>query len=303
MKRHMALLIVAVLVALAAPLSPASATDNEDPIYLSLGMSYAAGTMADSAGDDIPFTNLSYTDQLFLRAKGRVAPNLQHVKLGCPGETVLTFEFGGICDGAVFDRYDSPQLSEALDVLATGNVALITISLGVNDLVAAIPALLACGPDLVCIDGVVEPIALGVKGAVATVQAAAPGVPIVTMNWHNPLLAAWLGFFLDVPAGLAPPDPGFAVLTNVVVEIFNGKLAAKFAELGIPMADVSGAFDSSDFGDSDGDTIPNNVEVICKLTFMCPDLGVKSNPHATKQGYELIAKTFFAIVKGIDFDD
>jgi lysophospholipase L1-like esterase len=299
----MALLIVAVLVALVAPLSPAAATDDEDPIYLSLGMSYAAGTMADSTGDDIPFTNLSYTDQLFLRAKGRVSPRLEHVKLACPGETVLTFEFGGMCDGVVFDRYDSPQLSEALDVLATGNVALITISLGVNDLVAAIPALLACGPDLACIDGVVEPIALGVKGAVATVQAAAPGVPIVAMNFPNPFLATWLGFFPGVPAGLTPPDPGFAVLNNLVVGMFNDKLAAKFAELGIPMADVSGAFNSSDFGDSDGDTIPNNVEVICKLTFMCPDVGVKPNLHANKQGYELIAKTFFAIVKGIDFDD
>jgi hypothetical protein len=72
----MALLIVAVLVALVAPLSPAAATDDEDPIYLSLGMSYAAGTMADSTGDDIPFTNLSYTDQLFPQGKGtRVAPS------------------------------------------------------------------------------------------------------------------------------------------------------------------------------------------------------------------------------------
>ena len=302
MKRRTAVLILGVLVALAVLPSPALANGNDDSIYLSLGTSLAAGTVADSAGDNIPFTNLSYTDQLFVRAKGRVAPHLEHVKLGCPGETVLTFEFGGICDGAVFDRYDSPQLSEALDVLATGNVALLTVDLGANDIVAATPALLAC-PDLACVDGVLELIALDVKDAVATIQAAAPGVPIVAMNYYNPNLAAWLGFFSGVPAELLPADPGFAVFSDVLSLIFNGKLATKYAELGIPVADVFGAFNSSDFTDKGGDTIPNNVEVICKLTSMCPDPTVKSNIHTNKHGYRLIAKTFFAIVKGIDFDD
>jgi lysophospholipase L1-like esterase len=298
-RRRFLVLLTVLLLATVVVAVPAGA-DDDDPVYLSLGTSLAAGTVADANGDSIHFSNQSYTDQLYQRVKGRVAPNLEHVKLGCPGETALTFEFGGICDeDGLRPIYDEPQLEEALAVIGEGNVVLITIDLGVNDLLQATGDILAC-PNELCIQGILGGIASDVAAVVAQLRADAPDVPIIAANYYNANLAAWLGYFGGVPAGDLPPNPGFAFLSGEVLAAFNGLLeAVVYGPLGIPVADVAAAFDTDDFADRNGDGTPNNVEVICKLTYMCPDPGVKSNIHPTRNGYKVIAKTFQVIVKSL----
>jgi hypothetical protein len=293
MTRRLSLVLIVTLTMLAAMPVSVSADEHDQPIYLSLGASFAAGSLADANGLPIPFSSESYTDQIFA-VISQNDDDLRHVKLGCPGETVATFTSGGMCDGGLFDVYDSPQLQEAIDVLESGNVVLVTISLGSNDVAEAAPDLLACGDDIPCVVAILDNIATDVAGAVAAVQAVKPNVPIVYTNSINQALAAWLGFYSFVPAGTLPPDPSLAVRADAGIQIANGLLSLKLGALGVPVVDTFGAFDSSNFADADGNGIPDNVDVICDLTFMCPAHGVVSNPHPTPQGYGVIADLFLA---------
>ena len=66
---------------------PATAEGSEPTVYLSLGTSLAAGSLADAAGNTTFSSDWSYTDQLHQRLVGRIDADLDHVKLGCAGET------------------------------------------------------------------------------------------------------------------------------------------------------------------------------------------------------------------------
>jgi hypothetical protein len=291
MTKRLSLVLIVALTMLAAMPVSVSADEHDQPIYLSLGASFAAGSLADANGLSIPFSSESYTDQIFA-VVSQNDDDLRHVKLGCPGETVATFTSGGLCDAGVV--YDASQLQEAIDVLESGNVVLVTISLGGNDVAEAAPNLLACGDNIPCVVAILDNITTDVAGAVAAVQAAKPNVPIVYTNSINQALAAWLGFYSWVPAGTLLPDPSLSVRADAAAQIANGLLSLKLGSLGVPVVDTFGAFDSSNFADDDGNGIPDNVDVICDLTFMCPAHGVVSNPHPTPQGYGVIADLFLA---------
>jgi hypothetical protein len=93
------MLLAAALLAFAALAAAADAKQKrEEAVYLSLGTSLAAGAFADANGDTVPFSDGSYTDLLHTRVRGRVAPKLEHIKLGCAGESAETFVGGGIFD-------------------------------------------------------------------------------------------------------------------------------------------------------------------------------------------------------------
>lgn len=300
--KRLVLALALVVGLLAVPLGAAQADDGESPIYLSLGTSLAAGTQADALGSSIPFTDASYTDQIYGQIAGRFGGDLEHVKLGCPGETSVTFVTGGIC-GVVLPQlvYDTgSQLGDALQTLATGRVALVTIDLGANDVLQAQAEIQACfvtaDPDA-CLFAIYDGIAQNIAASVAQLRAAAPDVPIVAMNYYNPNLAAWLGF--GTPDGLPAPD--IAVGTDLLSQLGNAILGGYYAALGVPMADVYTFYHSGDFGDRDGDTIPNNVELICVLTSMCPrNPAAEPNIHANPRGYEMIARAFMTIVRSDD---
>ena len=298
------LLIALALIAglLAVPVGAAQADHTEDPIYLSLGTSLAAGTQADALGESVPFTDASYTDQIYGQIAPRFGGDLEHVKLGCPGETSVTFATGGIC-GVVLPQltYDTgSQLGDALQTLATGRVVLVTIDLGANDVLQSQDEILACfvteDPDA-CLFAIYDGISQSVAASVAQLRAAAPNVPIVAMNYYNPNLASWLGF--GTPDG--EPSPETAVGSDLLAQLGNAVLGGYYAALGVPVADVYTFYRSGDFGDRDGDTIPNNVEVICVLTSMCPrNPEARPNIHANPRGYEMIARAFMVIVRADD---
>jgi len=270
--------------AVAVALVPGTASaDEPDQYYVSVGTSLAAGTQADATGASIPFTDESYTDVLAQRLTGRLKV-AEHVKLGCPGATTESMLFGPpaipLCDYGP----EPTQLAAAVAFLEAHprEVALITIDVGVNDV-------------LPCVEEV--DIALCVAGAAATVganlpviltalrTAAGPDVPIVGMNYYNPLLASWLAG----PAGQA-----FAIATNDLVAFFNDDvLAPVYAAFEVPVADVAAQFRTFDFTGADKGKTPRNVKVICRLTFMC-DVG---NIHPDKGGYKEIAKAFQDVMK------
>jgi len=258
--------------------------------YVSLGTSLSVGIQPDATGAN-QLTDEGYADQLF----DIIEPNFRKirlVKLGCPGETTTTMMAGGTC------KYPKKsQLAEAVKFLHAhkDKVELVTIDMGVNDILSA-GCIVGTNVDFACIQGAFFQIAVNLPVILSALsEAAAPGTPIVGMNYYNTFLAAWL----TGPAGQV-----LAVQSAELARIFNDDvLGLTYAAFGIPVADVAGAYLSDDFAimvpfptpDSPF-LIPLNVAVICQLTYMCAPAPVGPNIHANEAGYGVIAATFAALL-------
>ena len=191
MKKLMMLAAMAVIVA-TLPLTAASAADGDRGVYLALGDSVAAGTQ-----NPDQFTDDGYADVLFQRTKDSLGLT-ELVNLACPGDDSHEFRNGddgpnggSLCygAGAPFAFGAASQLDAAVAYLEAnpGDVELITLTIGANDLFRCGPA-----PTPDCVEGAVNGVVANLAVIVPTLQAAAPGVPIVAMNYYNPNLAHWL---------------------------------------------------------------------------------------------------------------
>src|SRR5262249_59600640 len=156
---------------------PAAAAER---FYVSLGTSLSVGIQPTPSGNNHK-TPVGYADQLAATLK-TVAPDIALRKLGCPGETSVTMIVGGVCS------YDQGmQLAQAVAFLQAhqGSIALITIDVGANDVLPCLAA-----PDIgLCVGQALT----NLYGALVVyilpaLQGSAPGVPIVGMNYYNPLL-------------------------------------------------------------------------------------------------------------------
>ena len=235
-----------------------------------------------------------YTEEVFKAIRGDF-DQLRHIKLGCGGETVASMidtTVAGFClypDGA-FDTQS--QLDVAVDFLAAhpGNVALITIDIGGNDVLACLdPTTLLL--DQGCLDQAF-PAALADLGTVlTTLQEAAPGVPIVGMNYYDAFLGLWV---------LGPDARAVAVHNAPIVAALNAQLTAAYQSAGVPVADVAGAFDSDNFTDSvitkQWGEIPVNVANVCHGTWFCDDK-YAFDVHANTAGYAVIAGAFLDVIQ------
>ena len=303
MRRTLTMLAMtlAVVAGLAAP---AVATPTSEAVYLSVGTSLAAGSQIDAGGNTTFSSDESYTDQLHQRLQGRIAPELRHVKLGCPGETTDQF-LGGVnvfgepsnCAGLY---QTGSQMGDALATIAEGDVALITIDIGANDIVHAQQV---CAGDAGCIVGSIPTIAGKAAQIVGTFRAAGYDGPIVAMNYYNPQASIAVGFYHGV-AGRQTPNPELAQQSDVLARGFNQALAQAYGAFDVRVADVYTAFNAGDFGDeAPVNGTPDNVDVLCALTYLCPtDETVKANFHLNKKGYKEVAKTLLGEVETFDFD-
>jgi lysophospholipase L1-like esterase len=293
--------VMAMLAGLAAP---AAATPPHAAVYLSVGTSLAAGSQADAAGNTTFGSDESYTDQLHQRLKGRIASELTHVKLGCPGETTDQF-LGGVnifgeasnCAGL----YETgSQIGDALATIAEGNVVLISIDVGANDIVQAQQA---CGADAGCLLGAISAIAGNTAQIVGTMRAAGYTGPIVAMNYYNPQAAIAIGYYHGV-AEQQSANPLLAQQSDVLARGFNQALAQAYGAFDVRVADVYSAFNAGDFGDdAPRNGTPDNVDVLCSLSFMCPsEETVKANFHLNRKGYRVVAKTLLEEVEALEFD-
>lgn len=288
-----ALAMTSLLVATTAPVAAASPGEG---VYVSLGTSLAAGSQADASGTTTFSSESSYTDQLHQRLKGRLVGDLAHVKLGCPGETAPQLLGGVDKDGNPSNcagLYETgSQIGDALKTVAESNVVVMTIDIGSNDLFDAFET---CGQDSICLGGEITAIAGKVGQIVTTIRNGGYDGPIVAMNYYNPLAAASVGFFNGVP-GQQPSDLGFAILSDSLVRSLNGALAQIYDSFGVSLVDVYAAFNAGDFGDDQpANGIPDNVDVLCRLSFMCPDdETVKPNIHLNRNGYKVVAKEFLS---------
>jgi lysophospholipase L1-like esterase len=277
----LALAAAAVLTACSGPAAPHSAAEATTPpeatYYLALGDSLSRGVQPNAAGVSME-TSDGYPDQVYA-VLHRTHPGLELVKLGCPGETTSTMIHGGICH-----YQGGSQLAAAAAFLRAhrGRVLLVTLDIGAND-----PE--ACGGE----PGLTQLAKCAVTGIpdavvhVGTIMnrltaAAGPGVRIVGMNYYLPALAEWHN-------GL--PGQLVARTAEKLAAVYNQALTGVYTSSGARVANVFGAFQTSDFSRPHGD-VPRNVTLLCQWTWACTAPPRGPNQHANQAGYQVIARTF-----------
>jgi lysophospholipase L1-like esterase len=241
---------------------------NTPVYYLSLGTSLAAGVQANFPEScESVVTDVSYpgfiAENIILYQDIR---KLRHVNLGCPGENSDTFIDGGLCK---FQH--GSQLEEALNFLHAHDkfTGLITIDLGAND---ALPCFDEQPEDVVpCFLAAVTNLSENLSYILEALHQAAPGIPIVGMNYYNPLL------FLD---------PGTAPLQDAL----NIALQSVYGSFSIPVADVAGAFSVDP---------PGELALLCEWTWMCDCINIHPNVY----GYQEIANAFNPVLPNIQISE
>jgi lysophospholipase L1-like esterase len=250
-------------------------------VYLVLGDSIAASMQPTDHGFD--FHN-GYAEQLFQIQQAEM-PDLRLVKLGCPGERTSTIDrTRRLCPYP-----EGTQLDQAVAVLQSRDVALVTLHIGTNDAMQCFDFRHSAF-DQACIDRVLPKIATRLTSIVQTLRAADSDVPIVGGNTYDPLLALWTihGF---------PQDQ---VIANADVwTILNDTIEQAYANLGVPLADIETAFATQDF-----DTVvpvrgygelPLSVARICGWAYVCSEK-FDHDFHPTTFGYAVMTKTWEAAV-------
>jgi len=261
--------------------------------YLSLGDSLAAGDQPNAQGVTRP-TNQGYANQLYatLRAK---EPGLRLDKLGCPGETTATLNRGGICGYRGDALYSlsadqGSQLAAALAFLRAhrGHVPLITIDIGANDLNSClVPGKIATIDS--CAAPAIKTAGENLATTLTALHAADPQATVVGMSYYIPELAYWL---------TGPTGREYAKGSVPLGEDLNAALAGAYAAAHVPVANVFGAFKTTDFTDPltlpGIGSVPENVLLVCTWTWACAAPPAGPNEHANAAGYGVIAKAFLA---------
>jgi lysophospholipase L1-like esterase len=268
--------------------SPAARPAAAPSYYLALGDSLAQGVQPDAAGTSVE-TQQGYPDLVYATLRAS-RPTLQLVRLGCPGETTETMIHGGIC------HYPAgSQLAAATAFLRAhrGHVSLVTIDIGAND-----PENCSNQPSLAQLASCIRQVpqaATNLATILARLRAAAgPGVRIVGMSYYLPALAEWRNGIV-----------GHAVawLSEKLAVAYNDLLTRAYSQAGIGVANVFGAFDTSNFGDSLAvpgfGSLPLNVARICQWTWECAAPPRGPNQHANPAGYRVIAN---AILKAANLN-
>jgi lysophospholipase L1-like esterase len=268
--------------------SPAARPAAAPSYYLALGDSLSQGVQPDAAGTSVE-TAQGYPDLVYATLRTS-HPGLELVRLGCPGETTETMMHGGIC------HYPAGSQLAAADAFLRahrGHVYLVTIDIGAND-----PEDCSNQPSLAqlasCIRQTPEAATNLAKILASLRVAAGPRVRIVGMSYYLPALAEWRNGMV-----------GHAVawLSEKAAAGYNDLLAHAYAQAGISVANVFGAFDTTDFGNPVTvpgiGSLPRNVALICQWTWECAAPPRGPNQHANPAGYRVIAN---AILKAANLN-
>jgi lysophospholipase L1-like esterase len=286
-RRAVLSLVVLAAAVLAGCRPPGSVTRAADPAasyYLSLGDSLAQGVQADPFGHVGP-TSRGYADQLYAMIRHRYR-DLRLAKLGCPGETTRTMIRGQHCPYPA-----GSQLAQAVTFLHRhrGRVPLITVDIGANDR-------RSCFTDPVhalvppCSTGPRSPTAANLALILARLRSAAgTRTLIIGMTYYAPELPEWRY------------GPGGRVRAQVSERLsvaFDAKLAGVYHAFADPVADVTGAFFTTDFTGlrlvPGIGFLPPAVAAVCRWTWTCAHPPRGPNKHPNEAGYAVIARAFYA---------
>jgi lysophospholipase L1-like esterase len=283
-KPSLAGVIAVSILALLVPAAAAPAASKpKQQLYVALGDSYAAGVQALSEYD-LEVTKQGYTNQVANAAKKK-GYKLKLVNFGCGGATTTTILKQKGCKPASRalggPKYSSTQIAAAERFLRAnrGRVALVTVSIGGNDVTA-------CAKDpepIKCTGAATAKIQANVtKLAKRLRKAAGPKVLIVGTTYPDVLLGQWV--HPPVSQDLARLSvAAFKLLLNPTLKTAYGAVKAKFVDV----TAATGAYGSLDetttlapYG-----TIPVPVAKVCQLTYYCQFGDI----HPRTSGYKLIA--------------
>ena len=290
--------ILAATIAAAGPAAAASAPAHSAPprhggpsvqhydYYLALGDSLGAGWQPNPVTGVGAITKQGYASDLAAVLK-RENPRLTYVNLACPGETTGSMLTGG----CPYPESYTSQIAAATAFLSAHRNAhvLVTLDIGANDIDGCLGS---TGINTTCIESGLAAVGTNlpkILGALKSVSGR--NVAVYGMNYYDPFLSEWL-------TGSA----GQALATESVTlsNEFNGILGTVYKAFGVPVADVSGTFDTSDFTKlvplAAKVKVPLNVARICDWTWMCAPAPVGPNIHANATGYRQIAGAFEKVI-------
>jgi lysophospholipase L1-like esterase len=263
--------LAAALVVLAGA-APGAASAAPQSYYLALGDSMAFGFQPTKArGGPAPGRfDTGYVD-VFAGRLRELAPGIQVVNYGCPGETLRTFARGGcfwLAEGnRLHDSFRGSQLDAALDFIQAhpGQVSPITVTLWGNDVGAFEER---CHRKLRCMrqraPSALAAMASRLQSILARLRAAAPEAEIIATG-------AW-NFEVDRVARV-----GF------LYRSLDRRIARAAARAGASVADMRSVFNPHGG--------PAAVrERVCQLTFVCS----QGDPHPKNAGYRAMAEAFLA---------
>lgn len=271
--------------------SPAHRGRPETPkydYYLALGDSLAWGYQPNASGAGTK-SGHGYADDLAAYLQAQHNRHLRYVNLSCPGENTGSMINGTCPDLAASGQAYTTQLGAAVTFLRANPHAriLVTLDIGANNVDGCLSA---GGIDEACVEQGLTAAGTDLPKILAELKAAAgKRVTIIGMNYYDPFLAEWL----TGANGQTLARESVALSTT-----FNGILGNAYAADGVRVADVSSAFETTDFSDTTalgGVTVPVNVADVCNWTWMCvPSIG--PNIHANDTGYAVIARAFEAVL-------
>lgn len=282
--RGLAALIAAVALG-AGVLAAAPAGAAEPAFYLVLGASDSVGVQPAAANGQPRPTDLGYANDVAAALAAAGTP-VALTQLGCPGETTASMISG-------VDRCYSAgdgQLAQAVAFLSAhaDDHGVVSIDLGFND----VRACLAPGPlgaDPSCMAPRLAAVQAQLSAILAALRAAAgPHVVFVGLNHFDPFVAA--------PARHLRDALGVGRSVGAVDEL-NEALADTYGAAGVPVAQVTRAFDQGDATPTAYPglgVVPAEVARVCELTWMCQRAPRGPNVHPNDAGYLQIAAEVLA---------
>jgi lysophospholipase L1-like esterase len=280
-----------------SPTSPKSPTRTPGPAaryYVALGDSLSQGMQPNAKGQTVD-TDEGYVDDIGAWAAKKI-PSLQVIKLGCGGDTTTSLLTGKGNDKNArllhCDRQGGSQLAAAVSFLkahhAAGEVPLITIDIGANDVDGCVTATNLTA----CLAKGLNTIKVNTPKILNALRKAAPkGTKLVAMNLYDPILG---GYF----APATNPLHALALASPALAKTVNAAIGAAAQAAGFKVADVGTAFHTYDttLVTWEGQPIPANVAYVCSWTWACQTPPSGPNIHANRNGYQVIADTFERVI-------
>ncbi|MET9629555.1 GDSL-type esterase/lipase family protein [Lentzea sp. NPDC006480] len=254
---------------------PGAAPDTESVkqpgqlTYVSLGDSYATGYGPGGIGESFA--------QIVARQE-----NLHLLNLACNGATSADLLTQPACGPETEGR---TQVDATVDALRTGEVGLVTMVIGANDLLE--PCAVAEDPGS-CATAAATDTKNNIDTMLTKMRAASPDVKIVGLSYPDVFLGAWVN--PEFPNG-----EDVARASVKLYEDFNGEIAAEYAKFGANYVDVTsrtggyGALTDLTQDPKYGE-IPSPVAEVCTLTHYCD----QGDVHPTPAGHQAIADAVIA---------
>jgi len=259
-----------------APSASASASASSSPsasggqkLYVALGDSLAAGYQP--GGTELRDTAYPALTATRLEDGGA---NLTVENLGCSGETTTSLIKGGKCK---FAKGSQLQQAESLLSSRKGEVGLVTIDIGGNDLLRCVRG--GAAVDTACVTQGVSTVKKNLPTILERLRAAAgKDVPVLVLGYYNPWVAAKA---LDQPVkGVDAAAKAYTRLSTTIADAATGS--------GTTFVGLDKAFATNDTTPTtiNGRTVPENAARICTLTNVC----TAGDIHLTDEGAATVAR-------------